>query len=210
MSKAIIFTGGGAPTHLPSDLIDTHDYVIAADSGYDTAKRMGIRVDCCIGDFDSTRFLAEIIEHNALKQPKDKDESDTELALRHALDQGYTEYVLVGGGGFRMDHLFATYALFSRYPAPLAWYTCYETLHLVTGFRRFSNLEIGMTISLFPVHYAEKVVVTAKALFWPLDRYTLSMTSLSLSNRTNDSVLQLLVEHDKSLFVCFPVADRQD
>lgn len=40
MSKAIIFTGGGAPSRLPADLLQSGDMVIAADSGYEAAKAL--------------------------------------------------------------------------------------------------------------------------------------------------------------------------
>ena len=45
MRKAIIFTGGGAPASLSRNILSEADLVIAADSGYDTAKLLGCKVD---------------------------------------------------------------------------------------------------------------------------------------------------------------------
>lgn len=104
MSKAIIFTGGGAPSRLPADLLQSGDMVIAADSGYEAAKALGIPVSLCLGDFDSTQLFSEIRNMNYEKSLSEKDESDTELALRKASSLGFSTYILVGGGGgFRMD-----------------------------------------------------------------------------------------------------------
>lgn len=119
MSKAIIYTGGGAPASIPFGLVQKGDYVIAADSGYDTARKLGTHVDLCVGDFDSTSLSNEIQNRVHERSLRDKDESDTELAIKKAISMGYDSYCLVGGGGFRMDHLFATFSLFDRFGPPI-------------------------------------------------------------------------------------------
>ncbi|MBG0766188.1 thiamine diphosphokinase [Sphaerochaeta halotolerans] len=208
MSKAIIFTGGGAPSRLPDDLLETGDMVIAADSGYEAAKALGIPVSLCLGDFDSTRLFSEIRHLNHEKSLSDKDESDTELALRKASSLGFSNYILVGGGGFRMDHLFSTYSLFDQYGPPSAWYTTYESLFLVGTFHRFEILNPPQTVSFIPASFTKEVRVTAKQLQWPLSHYALSMATISLSNRAESPVLDVFTSGEGKLFVCFPVADK--
>ena len=208
MSKAIICTGGGAPFHLPLGLIENGDYVIAADSGYDTARTLGLSVDFCVGDFDSTLFSSEMQSIAHERSLRDKDESDTELAIKKALSKGYQQYLLIGGGGFRMDHLFATFALFEQYGPPAAWYTAYEAVHLVRGYKRFDGLKAAQHVSLFPASFSKQVFVTAKQLRWPLENFQLSMENLSLSNSTTDAFLDVFAKQGKSLFVSFPVADK--
>ncbi len=208
MSKAIIFTGGGAPSQLPPDLLQQGDMVIAADSGYETAKALGFSVDVCLGDFDSTRLFREIQMIPYERSLADKDESDTELALRKSFSQGLSNYVLVGGGGFRMDHLFSTYSLFDQYSPPLIWYTAYETLILVGTYHRFEHLKPPQTVSFLPASFTKEVRVTAKQLRWPLSHYALTMDSISLSNRAEDVVLDVFCSGEGKLFVSFPVADK--
>jgi hypothetical protein len=53
------------------------------------------------------------------------------------------------------------------------------------------------------------VVVTAKQLQWPLENYTLTMQTLSLSNLPSNAFLDVFVQGGRSLFACFPVADKQ-
>lgn len=208
MSKAIIYTGGGAPSTLPGNLMSPGDFVIAADSGYDVARHLGMKVDLCIGDFDSTSFFHEIQGGRYEQSAKDKDESDTELAIQRAIGLGYKEYVLIGGGGHRLDHLLSTYSLFDLYAPPKLWLTAYESMHLVTGYQRFEPNESGLTVSFMPGTLSSSVVVTAKQLQWPLESFPLSISNVSLSNRTTDVFLDVFVKQSGRIFVSFPVADR--
>ncbi len=208
MSKAIIFTGGGAPLSLPHSLYEEGDIIIAADSGYDTAKFFNIPVDLVIGDLDSTKFFEEINRLAFKKSPMDKDESDTELAIKESISLGFNEYILIGGGGYRMDHLFSLYGLFARYKPPIWWHTKYESLRRVCSFDRFSDVSIGQTVSFIPIRFNETVIVTAKQLAWPLNQFPLSFDNISLSNRVTDSPLEVFVANKATLFVGFPVAPK--
>jgi thiamine pyrophosphokinase len=83
--------------------IASGDYVIAVDSGYRHALAAGITPDLVIGDFDSLQSLPEKgIE--IIKAPAVKDDTDTMLAIKHALTQGYKQFVLLGATGGRLDH----------------------------------------------------------------------------------------------------------
>ncbi len=207
MSKAIIFTGGGAPCELPVKLQDPEDIVIAADSGYEVAKALGYKVDLCLGDFDSTTMISEIQNLKHETSSRDKDDSDTALALRKAKALGFSSYILIGGGGFRMDHLFSTFSLFETFGPPVAWFTAYEHLYLVPNDYTFEHVTDSATVSFFPSTMCGKVQVTAKQLQWPLVDYPLTMANLSLSNRVVGTTLNVHVTGD-ALFVCFPVADK--
>ena len=205
MSKAIIFTGGAFPKSLPKNLYEKGDYLVAADSGYDTAKKLGFTVDFTIGDFDSTRYFKEIQLTDYERHTKDKDESDTCLAIDKGLSKVDNGYVLVGGGGFRIDHLMVTYALFSQFGPPKFWYTAYETNVLVSSYHRFIDCTIGETVSLLPATFSGRAKITAKQLQWPLIDYDLSFSTISLSNRVTDRLFDVFVKGE-GIFVSFPVA----
>ena len=66
------------------------DYVIACDHGYDHAKRMGIRPDVIIGDLDSLDQGERMETVPVLRYPEQKDDSDTMLAVKYALQEGFT------------------------------------------------------------------------------------------------------------------------
>ncbi|MDT4761435.1 thiamine diphosphokinase [Sphaerochaeta sp. PS] len=205
MSKAIVFTGGGAPASLPEDLVEEGDYLIAADSGYDLSKRLGYSVHYAVGDFDSTLFADEIQALAHRRFAREKDHSDTYLALEKAFEHGCQDYVLVGGGGYRMDHLFQTYALFSHFGPPRIWYTRYETNFLVQSFHKFSGLEPGVTVSFYPALFHGESKVDAPALRWPLVGYRMDFSTISLSNLGLSDSLEVHVT-GSPIFVSFPVA----
>ena len=87
------------------------EYVIACDKGLDNADRYGIRPDLVIGDFDSVsgENLRKIEESEIkyIRYPKEKDDTDTMLAIKHALDMGFSHIKVTCAFGGRMDHSFA-------------------------------------------------------------------------------------------------------
>ena len=105
---ALVVAGGPPPHHsLRKDLPD-HHLVIAADSGLDNARSLGLRVTHVIGDMDSVdpTSLAEAERDGAVVQrvPHDKDQVDTELAILFARTLGATAITLITAGGGRLDH----------------------------------------------------------------------------------------------------------
>jgi thiamine pyrophosphokinase len=96
--------------------LDPDAIVIAADGGARHAASLGLDLDAWIGDGDSlgeggidALRAAGVPVHLVAAA---KDESDTELALRAALERGATCIVVVGGlGGARLDHALANVGL---------------------------------------------------------------------------------------------------
>lgn len=88
------------------------DLVISADGGYLTLEKMGILPDVHLGDFDSLKPETPIPDTvRILRHPTRKDDTDTALAVKYGMEQGYTEFVILGGTGGRSDHTFANYQL---------------------------------------------------------------------------------------------------
>lgn len=81
--RTLIVTGGD-PEGLtgPSDHFDL---VIAADSGFDHASALELKVDLVVGDFDSISPKARLGQVATEVHPRDKEHSDLELALDAAL-----------------------------------------------------------------------------------------------------------------------------
>ncbi len=80
-------------------------YIIAADGGYAHLSSAGVTPDMVVGDFDS---LGSVPDHpNIIKHPPRKDDTDTMLAVKYALDAGYNDITVLGGLGGRLDHSMA-------------------------------------------------------------------------------------------------------
>ncbi len=105
---ALVFAGGDPP--VADDVLTSPraDLVIAADSGLEHARALGVPVDLVVGDLDSVDpavLDAAIADGAAVERhPAAKDATDLELALDAAVDRGATEVLVVGVGGGRLDH----------------------------------------------------------------------------------------------------------
>lgn len=80
-------------------------FVIACDRGYLHARRMGVIPDLIVGDFDSAPVPETEIPVERV--PSRKDDTDTMLAARHAVEQGCREAVIACCFGGRLDHTLA-------------------------------------------------------------------------------------------------------
>jgi thiamine pyrophosphokinase len=105
--RTVVILSGGEP--LPSSLageIPDDAYLIAADSGLDTALSWGIDVDLVVGDLDSVGSQAlEATAATIERHAPDKDATDLDLALQAALRLEPERVIVLGGQGGRFDHL---------------------------------------------------------------------------------------------------------
>ena len=84
--------------------------IIAADGGYYNLVRHGYTPDIIIGDLDSIE--SEIPEGTRIiSYPKEKDETDMFLSYKAGVTLGYTEFVMLGATGGRLDHTYANISL---------------------------------------------------------------------------------------------------
>jgi thiamine pyrophosphokinase len=118
---ALILADGDAPSRdildaAWPDWLDGVRSVVAADGGARHAAPLGLTIDRWVGDGDSVdpAMLAalEAAGVDIRRAPPDKDESDTELAVRAALSDDPSGVVIVGAtGGPRIDHELANLGL---------------------------------------------------------------------------------------------------
>lgn len=104
MNKLFIIVGAGdmsgSAIHVPDGA-----KIFAADGGLRHLKAAGLSADLVIGDFDSLGSIPEC--ENIKSAPKEKDDTDTMLAVREALAAGAEDIVIYGGLGGRFDHSYA-------------------------------------------------------------------------------------------------------
>ena len=158
----VIFTGGEGPKAAVVKRIMEKEakgaFIVAADSGLIAAREAGINPDFIIGDMDSIddeSTLSSYPPESVSRFERDKDYTDTELAYFSLLEKGRGEIWIIGGGGGRIDHLFALRSLFERDVFPLRWLTdaadirCVDALSGVNELR--ANIEKGAIVSVFPL-----------------------------------------------------------
>ena len=100
-----------------SQIAANADYIIAADGGAQTLTDAGIVPHLLIGDLDSlsTNHVDWLIDHGVEVQrhPREKNETDLELALYAAVERNASHIDLFCVLGGRWDHTVATIAMLS-------------------------------------------------------------------------------------------------
>ena len=104
MDSLCVILSGGEYCEIPREL-RAAGYVIACDRGWQYAQSLGMTPDCIVGDFDSAPPPDTDIP--VRRFPTRKDDTDTMLAVRHALEQGYRNIAICCALGGRLDHTFA-------------------------------------------------------------------------------------------------------
>ena len=104
MKTCYIF--GAAECTLDGFLKKNGDLIIAADGGYATLKKLNIKPDLVVGDFDSLGTVPK--DESIIKHPIKKNDTDTLLAVKIGLEKGFKEFVIYGAVGGRLDHTIAS------------------------------------------------------------------------------------------------------
>jgi thiamine pyrophosphokinase len=197
---AVIVANGDVPSR-PDQLLelavpdeDGPPLVIAADGGARKAAAIGLPPRIVIGDGDSLseEDIVGLREQGVqvMLFPAEKDESDTELALREAVAAGARRIVVVGAfGGQRLDHSLANLALLALPEIEgrdVAMTDGATTIRLLGRADGSGELHLkgapGDLVSLFPLDPTVEGIVTA-GLRYPLHDEPLRLgPSRGLSN----------------------------
>ena len=102
MKTCLIISGGDFHPFQPGEA----QLILACDKGYEYALRCGVTPDLLLSDFDSYdgAVSAQVPVHSF---PSEKDDTDTMLAIRWAIEHGYDELRLCCALGGSLDHLLA-------------------------------------------------------------------------------------------------------
>lgn len=109
--KAFIYAGGTVFADGVGEAPEPSDLTIAADAGWQNAQRLGITPRLLVGDFDSLGEPNVPAGTEVIRVPAEKDDSDTQLAVRLALERGATDITLIAGLSGRLDHTLSTLAI---------------------------------------------------------------------------------------------------
>ncbi|HSW47534.1 MAG TPA: thiamine diphosphokinase [Candidatus Saccharimonadales bacterium] len=111
----IIFTGGELENGIATEkALKNFDKIIAVDSGASHCLKLKLIPDFLVGDFDSIdqKLLSGFDKTKILRFPATKDETDTELGIQTAVENGATQITILGGiSGTRTDHLISNVLL---------------------------------------------------------------------------------------------------
>ncbi len=187
VQRAVIIANGDPPSaHDLARWLRAGDLLICADGGARVALRAGLAPALVIGDFDSLSDaeLDQLAKGGAhlTRHPREKDETDLELALNVAAGRA-DEIIVLGALGGRLDHAFANIMLLSL-PA-LAGHEVIiahgaERIRLIDARERAASMRLhgaaGDTVSLLPLGGDARGIIT-DGLRYPLRDETLFVSA---------------------------------
>jgi len=101
--KTLIVTGGSLDISWAKDFVRTinAEYIIAADSGLKYIDELGLVPDMILGDYDSVEdgLLDKYKSIDIKTYPKEKDYTDTHIAIINALKAGASVIYILGATG---------------------------------------------------------------------------------------------------------------
>jgi len=178
--RVVIFAGGTYhPGKASQRALADADMLIAADSGAATALHLGHVPAYIVGDLDS--LDKQLVEQARARGSRiitaavEKNETDTELAVQTAIEQGATEITLLGAlGGERFDHTLANVFLLAGFDnVPIQIIDGPSTCWLLHG-PGTTTIEGqgGDLLSLFPLA-GDANGIRTQGLYYPLHSETL-------------------------------------
>lgn len=189
------------------------DYVMAADSGLMAVDALGLNVNYLLGDYDSVS--AEVLaryrnEVETVTFPREKDYTDTEIAVRTAIElmknDGDDEcevrprVTFLGATGTRLDHTMANVGLMLQFigtDIECIIVDRHNKIRMISDKQKLSikkNEQFGRFVSLLPL--SDCVYgITMSGVKYPLDNQNIKKgVSLCVSNEIIDDELNLLIE----------------
>lgn len=203
LGKVLLITGGKVNMDFAEEYTATQEYdtVVCADSGLNTAYRLGMPVHYFMGDFDSVspeileayrEGKVEGSEHcEWVRYPKEKDYVDTQLVLEWILEKGADEITFLGATGGRLDHFLANVnilmlALKQKVPAYIV--DSRNRIRLTDSTLSIERQDMyGKYLSLLPLT-STVTGVTLRGLKYLIEDYTLEVgIARAISNEMDET-----------------------
>ena len=201
MARIIIFANGELPNiEKVRALVKADDYIICADGGTHHAFTLGIIPHLVIGDMDSATKdeVRRLKEADVLIElyPRDKNETDLELALSRALEKDPSSILMIGALGGRLDQTLGNISLLSDSRLSALDVRLDDGVEEAFFCRDQCKVEgrRGDMVSLIPWHGAVKGIRT-NGLRWRLNNETLyPEKTRGISNGMLDAVAEVSIE----------------
>ena len=202
MRQAVIVTGGTVDFKFALAYMKEQkpDIVAAVDSGLEFFLKAAEKPDVIVGDFDSVTqetlaFFKGQQGIDWVTLVPEKDDTDTEAAIREVIGRGCKRIHILGATGSRLDHVLANIGLlglgFSCGVEILMVDSCNRIRMVKKGISIPQKEQFGEYVSLLP--FTSKVSgLTLKGMKYPLFQYEYScFSSLGISNEIVEDVAEI-------------------
>ncbi|MBA4251421.1 MAG: thiamine diphosphokinase [Chlorobiaceae bacterium] len=171
MKKSILIANGAAPKKSEIEYLLRKNFteIICADGGFNAAVKLGYSPNFVIGDFDSIDKTKIKLYEEKTKFIKIKRQNDTDVekCIKFLIKKKYSEIVLLGALGLRLDHSISNLGIVLKFFSQIKISIIGSNSYLVP----YSNNVIlktkaNETISIYAFDYKTKI--TSKGLLYEL------------------------------------------
>ena len=184
---------------------------IAADRGLEFFMETGMMPDVAIGDFDSLSSEGKeyIKSHPRLRVQRlkpEKDDSDTQSAMKLAIAGGASRILILGCFGTRLDHVMANIELMvlaEKAGIQLVLMDRHNYMTLASdGMILKRDSRFGRYVSFFPLG-TEVTGLTLTGFKYPLEHYTLTAADcgLTVSNEILEDTAEVHFDSGRLLMI---------
>lgn len=196
MSKVVLVAGMSNTVPFLEDA----DY-IGIDHGAVSCMQQQIPMLMAVGDFDSiTESEHEQLKHytNVKKLPAHKNETDSEVAIFHALELGYDEIILYGSLGGRIDHEMANFHLMLYRDLPITLMDEYNIVQVIKP----GTYKVKKQHKYLSFLALEDSCITETGVEYPLQECKLASKDIySISNEICDEYADVTLHYGKMLMM---------
>lgn len=201
----IIANGESCSYTLLTQVLEWCPFVVVLDGAYERVKKLQIKPDVVIGDFDSIPEIPEDVGVEFIKID-DQETTDLEKAISYLQNKNYTDINVVWGTGKRLDHTINNFSILAKNAdLNIVLYDDYsKAFALPTQYKK--HYAAGSKISLFPV--GEVSGIKTENLIYALSEESLVWGGRSGSSNAvkNDGIVE--IKHKKGVLILIESKDE--
>lgn len=205
MNRAIIFVNGNlSDLSQAKKIIEKEDCLIAADGGAKHILKLGLIPNVIIGDMDS--IDPDLLKkYKSIKYPRKKNATDFELVINYCLGKKFTEIIIFGILGDRIDHLIANIFLLAKVQTE----NQSIKIKIIEGKKEIYilnkeitiNGKVGDEISIIPVSSKLEGITTDGLYYRLIDDTLLFGTTRGISNVMKQTQIKISVKKGVALVI---------
>jgi thiamine pyrophosphokinase len=163
LKKCIILANGNPPKKQVLKYLNRIGFsvIICADGGANSAYQMGITPDYIIGDLDSVypSVLKKFSGKAEIKKISRQNDTDVEKCLKFAIKKKFSEVVLTGVTGDRLDHTFCNLGIVIKFFDKIKLRIIAEN-SILQPFKGFNEIKAvpGETVSIYGLDPDTKIL----------------------------------------------------
>jgi len=195
--KILISIGGNCSSNIKQKF--EYEKVIGVDSGVEHLNKFAITPDLIIGDLDSIdkNLLTESAKKNIeiIKYPKNKDQTDFEIALDYAQKLEFESIDIIGGENGEIDHLLSIFMTISinKCSYKITWF--YGKQKILFNPKSIS-INLNQIFSLIPLSNIKNLNISGAK--WNLQNKNIDFGSTStLRNESVERLIKISCDEGK-------------